>query len=224
MLRVKPDRGAAFISCVYPDFIEGNAPSFTADGLVLLTNYIGAREVKAGVPRYIIHRLILESRTLDEALKAAQNPHRAFSYHHIIASLKDNRAFSVETTPSRAEVKEIEGLYLHTNHLVLPSMKEIGQAEKYIRISSMPRLQSLEKNLGSQDDLSEIGADDIIKALSCHEGKPWSVCRHPEEGSPGATLCTALFGSPAGKKNRHHTMTLYKNNPCNNHRTDFTLN
>jgi hypothetical protein len=219
VLQAKLPGGTEFLALTYPGCIEGNAPAFNSHGIVVVTNYIGSIEVKAGVPRYFISRRMLEAKTIDEALKTAQHPLRSHSYHHIVASLKDRRAVSIETVPSTYQVRELSGLYLHTNHLILEHMKSLPQFEKYVQLSSVPRLESLKRSLGGIRDLSTITPQMIKKALSCHEGKPYSVCRHPEGGIEGATLGMGFFDSRETAKSGNTSMDLYRNNPCRcNHR------
>lgn len=223
VIRVKPENGANFIAFTYPSVIEGNAPALNKHGLVYTTNYIGCREVKPRIPRYFLDRMVLEAKTIDEALKITQHPERSYAYHHIIASLKEKKAFSIEATPSKYEVKEINGLFLHTNHLILETMKNSPQFDKYIKLSSVPRLESLTKSLGSIKDISSITPETIIAALSSHENKPYSVCRHPEGDINGSTLGTALFTASDSKKTQKFTMRLYKNNPCKHKYEKYTL-
>lgn len=211
---VSPSKSTRFIAVTYPISLPGNAPAFNEHGIVLLTNYIGTREVRAGIPRYFVDRMILESKTLEDAVSTARMKGRSYSFHHIIASLRDKKAFSVEVAPSKDEVHEISGLYLHTNHLLLPTMKDCPQFDKYVNLSSKPRLRSLQKSLGSISDISTITSAQIIDALSSHEGKPYSVCRHPEGEVEGSTLCTALFTVTGNADSDKLSMDLYRNNPC----------
>jgi predicted choloylglycine hydrolase len=223
VLQARLPEGTEFIALTYPGCIEGNAPAFNNHGIIVATNYIGSHEVKAGVPRYFISRKMLEAKTIEEALEIARNPLRSHSYHHIVASLRERRAFSIETVPSRYQVKEIRGLYLHTNHLILDRMKNQPQFDKYVRLSSLPRLESLKKSLGGIKDLSTITPAMIITALSSHEGRPYSVCRHPEGEAEGATLGMGFFDSQEMGKACRTTMCLYRNNPCRGNHKSYTL-
>jgi len=221
VLHAIPDDAPEFICLAYPGFIEGNAPAFNSCGIAITTNYIGTREVKDGIPRYFISRMMLEARTAEEALATACHAERAYGYHHIVASLPEGRAWGVEVTPSKSEKREIEGLYLHTNHLVFEGLRDTPQFEKYNALSSIPRYQSLQKLLGSVSDISSITKADIIKAMSSHEGKPYSLCRHPEGEAEGATVGMAFFESRHGKED--FQMELYANNPCKGRKKIYRL-
>ncbi|MDQ7821175.1 MAG: C45 family peptidase [Candidatus Eremiobacteraeota bacterium] len=223
VMKAAPESGNDFLCLSYPDFMEGNAPAVNRHGIVLTTNYIGSREVKAGIPRYFIHRMVMESKTIDEALNAAQNPLRAFASHHIVASLKEKKAFSIELTPSHAQIREIKGLYIHTNHLILDKMKDLPQFDKYVKLSSIPRYKYLSKTLGAVKDPGDITPELVVKAMSSHEGRPFSVCRHHEGEAEGATVACAVFSSEHHGGDKPYGMKLYKNNPCMGRATDYKL-
>ncbi len=208
VLDVELTDGESFLCLSYPGVLPGNAPGVNSRGIVVTTNFIGAREVQLGVGRYFLDRMILESRDLDEALGWATHPDRAFAFHHVLASMDEKRAVAVEATPSRKVVMDIHGLYLHTNHLVLEGIRDEEQDAEYVSSSSMTRWKVLDAWASGAGDPAMLTAKDLTIALSSHDGKPYSPCRHPEKGVPGFTLGTAVFESD------EPGMKLYKNQPC----------
>lgn len=211
VIRARPEGGTRFVAMTYPGILAGMAPGVNEHGVFVTTNYIPSRKVRPGVPRYFQMRRILEARTVDEALAIARHPERAFSYHHIIGSLADGRAVTLEVNPEKIHQQEIKGLFLHTNHLVHPVLKDEPQFEKYMASSSYPRYRTLVKTLGSVKDLASMDLDTIMKAVSEHEGRPTSVCRHPEGEKRGSTLASAVFEYPA---KRPWGLRLFQNQPC----------
>jgi len=75
---------------------------------VVLKNFIGCA--------------VLEAESLERAVEIATRPPRAFPWNHILASLADRRLLSVETYSGPHNVLEIEGLHVHTSHLLHPAM------------------------------------------------------------------------------------------------------
>ncbi len=212
MLRVKPKGGTEFVAFTYPGIMEGNAPGVNEHGITFTTNYIPSAKVKPGVPRYFLDRMALEAKTVDEVVEIVSHPERGYAYHHVITSLKERRAVALEAAPWNLETKKIDGLYWHTNHLIFPTMKELPQFEKYMKISSIPRYESLTKSLGGKRNATK---EEILAALSNHDGRPWSVCRHPEGDAEGATLGTVVFTSPGPEvAPGDYQLQLYNNNPC----------
>jgi hypothetical protein len=194
MLRGRPQGKPAFICASYPGILPGNAPWINEHGIGMTTNFIATRDVAIGVGRYVLDRLVMEARSFDEALAVCRHPERAYSYHHVLVAR--GRAVSIEATPSRDVVREIRGLFLHTNHLVHEELAKAAQEEEYVGRSSMTRMRVL---LAWRRSLAtEIGLrpEDLVRALQSHEGRPYSPCRHPEGEVRGATLLTA-FVDPA---------------------------
>ena len=201
------------VGLVYPGIMAGNAPWVNDQGIVMTTNYIPSAKVHAGIPRYFLDRMAMEARTAEDAIAIVCHPERAYAFHHIVADLKTRRAWTVEGNPDKISQREVKGLVLHTNHLRWEGMKDEPQFEKYIKLSSMPRLASVTKDLAG---IAAPRREDVIKAVSTHEGAPYSVCRHPAKGSSGATLGAALFeatkGAPQGAA--PFAVEYWKGQPC----------
>jgi len=114
-----------------------------AKGLIQTTNFIGSREVRLGVGRYFLDRMALGSKGSTRRY-AGPRTHSA-PLPSITCSRASRKALvAVEVTPSKKQIVPIEGLYLHTNHLVFDEMKDEKQDEKYVSTSSVARLAALE--------------------------------------------------------------------------------
>jgi hypothetical protein len=115
----------------------------------------------------------------------------------------------VETSVYSHDIFPIHGLYIHTNHLSLPSMQDMPQDEEYKQRSSVCRYRVLSAWKATQKDrLDQLTARDLVAALSSHEGAPYSPCRHPTEAVSGLTLACSQFDLNQG------TWLFYKGNPC----------
>jgi predicted choloylglycine hydrolase len=222
LVKATPPSGVTFISLVYPGLLPGNGPGFNKNGIVQTTNYIQPRKLGSGVPRYFISRAILEAESLDQAVKIATHPKRAFSWHYNLMDINEGKILSLETVAwpkPKHSLIEVEGLKVHTNHLVHPGMNDLADdgepAYDVPYISSTTRWRVLNeamKKSGPPED--EAG---IIKLLSLHEGAPYSPCRHPEGDVHGITLGTAVFqsGQPG--------MTLFHGNPCHRIKKNISI-
>ena len=219
-----PKGGPEFLGLAYPGIMEGNAPWANSHGILMTTNYIPSAKVVPGIPRYFLDRAAMGAKTLDEAIEIVSHPDRGYAYHHIVASMPEKKAFSVEANPDKLVVKEIDGLFHHTNHLVWPDLKDEPQFEDYIGISSMPRYNSVKKDLGGKGP-EKITAGDVLAALSSHESRPTRVCRHAKGTPTGVTLGTFLFTAPLAKNKKTNKvdMAVYRNQPCNGRRSEFGL-
>ncbi|MFO8073542.1 MAG: C45 family peptidase [Polyangia bacterium] len=208
LVRARPTDGAEYFCLSYPGILPGNAPAINEHGVVQTTNFIYTKEVRRGVGRYFLDRMILESRDLAEALEWSSHPERAYAFHHVLTSVPEKRAVGIEVTPSKKKVHEIDGLYLHTNHLVLEGMADEEQDPDYVGSSSSSRWKVLEKWAAGADDPAALSDEELLAPLASHESAPYSPCRHPAGDVEGFTLATAFFEAPSG------SLRLYKGQPC----------
>jgi hypothetical protein len=215
LVRVKQEKKPAFVALSYPGILCGNGPATNSQGLFLTTNYIAGSQVRPGVPRYFLSRAILQAADIQEAIAIATHPQRAYAFHYNLGLANEKKIYSIETSMSKQQVYQVNGLYQHTNHLVLTKMANVAQDQDYINKSSMSRLQTLIKlSKKHQNAIDSITLDDLQKMLASHEGIPTPPCRHPDaKASPpvtGMTLATALFDVA------HHKGWLIKGQSCTN--------
>jgi hypothetical protein len=173
-----------------------------------------------GIPRYILGRAVLEAKDTKEAIDILTMAPRAYPYHHNIGSLTEKNYFSVETTPATWQVKEPQGIYYHTNHLLFEKTKMYKFEEmEYKNTSSISRFKVVEKEIKDLE-FDTITPANILSILSSHQNAPFSPCRHPLKDVKGITLATTVYD------NQNRRMRLYKGNPCqavpNDLYVDFT--
>jgi len=206
----------AFLALTYPGILCGNGPVVNEAGLVVTTNFISSLQVRnPGIPRYFISRAAIGAASLDEAVRIVTHPRRAYSFHFNLGSRREQKILSVETAVDRHAVQEISGLYVHTNHLVLPTMRQTPQDEEYVKTSSMSRYRVLEDLAGPlRQRLDKVDWHTLVGMLASHRGAPYAPCRHPvEEGDDpvrGATLASVVFSLDT------HQVRLFQGNPCRN--------
>jgi hypothetical protein len=185
---------------------------------VQTTNYIRPRRVARGIPRYLISRAVMEASSLEEAVALATTGPRAFPFHHNLCDLaKGGRCLSLETHPERWDELEIRGEYLHTNHFLHPAMRGPGGEPVLDRPyeSSLTRYRVLRPRFPPRRGVTGTGS--LLPLFACHEGRPYSPCRHPRGAVEGITLGTAFF---VGGERR---MILYHGNPCRGRRREYSL-
>jgi predicted choloylglycine hydrolase len=212
--RVLPPSGIAFLSLVYPGILPGVGPGMNSRGIVQTTNYIAPLKLGEGIPRYFIGRAILEAGNLEQAIEIAVKTERAHPWHHNLGSLTEGRIVSVETFPERCSIKNIQGIYVHANHLVHEEMTGLPEDKESVALSSLTRYKVVTEAVREK---TPENAEEMIRILSSHQGRPYSPCRHPEGSVHGATLAAAVFQSP------ETAMTLYRGNPCKKHCRKYHL-
>ena len=212
MLDIGWPSGRRSLALSYPGYLPGNGPSINS-AVVQTLNYIGASEVKPGIPRYVIDRAVMEAEDLDHAIRLAVHPRRAYSQHHTIMGIKEKRIVSVESGPVGHSLLQVDGMYGHANHFVHPAMRDTAQIDTYGG-SSGPRQEAAD-NWTKRTDPDEVTEDDVMTFLRGHEQMPHSVCRHLEDNVPGCTLASIFIGLGSG------TIRVYAGEPCGFRFRDF---
>jgi hypothetical protein len=218
LVRVAQPGRPAFLCLTYPGILCGNGPAINEAGIAVTTNFIGGLDVRPGVPRYVLSRALLGAGSLDEALAIVTHPERAFAFHYNLGSRDEGKILSVETSVESSSVQEVEGLYVHTNHLLHAGMAETAQDAEYVESSSMSRYRVLTREAQLlAGRLDEVGEETLVELLSSHDGAPYSPCRHPAGEVRGATLGSAVIDVGTGE------LRLYHSNPCRGSSTRHTI-
>jgi len=216
LVRVSQQGRPGFLCLTYPGILCGNGPAVNDAGLALTTNFIASLTVRPGIPRYFLSRAVLNAMSLREAVEIVTHPQRAFAFHYNLGSRAEGKILSVETSAEESALREVRGLYLHTNHLLLPETAQSPQDAEYVESSSMSRYRVLRAGLQRLGDrIDDVQGAELVGLLSSHESAPYSPCRHPTEEVGGATLGNALFDLGAG------SLQLGFSNPCRGLTTSY---
>ena len=185
VVRMAVDDGPAFRALCYPGFLPGNAFGFNETGIMHTINHVGPRQVRVGLGRHFIARSILDARSLDDAIQRTTEPGQAAGFNYNIGSVSERRIVSVEVSPERHHIHEVEGYYLHTNHylnligvdqeITASSSKRLARARELCQKTSPPNESHVLALLGDQ----------------AYRDHPIYCDATPPEIS--ATLCSALF-------------------------------
>jgi hypothetical protein len=136
VVRVAVDNCPTFTALCYPGFLPGNASGFNELGILHSINHVAPRPVKVGVARHFIARSLLDARSLEDAVQRVTISGRAAGFNYNIGSLSERRIVSVEVSPERHHVHEVQGCYSHTNHYF-----QISNQKQTISPSSRKRLE-----------------------------------------------------------------------------------
>jgi isopenicillin-N N-acyltransferase like protein len=135
-------------------------------GLSVTGNELDPNDERVGIPRLLQVRDVLTRTTLDEAVEAVLHPARASSYNWVLASPEG--AVNVEGSATAAEVRELHGGLVHTNHYEEPPMQRYARKDDHA--GSRARY-------GRAHELLEEGTSPL-QILRDHENAPDSICRH----------------------------------------------
>ena len=106
----------AFRAFCYPGSIPGHTFGFNEAGLAQTVNNIRLTGVAPEIPRMVLGRAVIASRTLDGALAVLKTGAGSGGFHFALSSTADRRILSVEFGRGEVSVVEIERPSAHANH------------------------------------------------------------------------------------------------------------
>jgi len=191
-----------FVGLNYPGMICGIPPAMNEAGLVQTGNFITSLEVNDGVPWVFLARAIMDQEKISDVVTILKTP-SSYAQHYQVGSFIENKIKSVEFTTGASEEKELNGFYVHTNHLILPTMKDLPQHPDDTTYNRYDILSAYAKEYKNRID--EVTPDKMVEWLSNHDGSPNYVCVH---GDDSVTVSSTIFDF------QDKSWRLYKGNPC----------
>lgn len=176
ILRVKPDDEPSFLAMTYGGLLPN--VGFNSAGLAQCCDSVYPTDSRIGIPRVVVSRAVLGSRTPAEAIRHMLIPHRAAGYNHLLVH-ESGEIYSVEVSARQfALLYGLEGRMVHTNHYLDPKMQEIeSEPDELIstRIRYFRALRLLNQhNRHTVNSLQSIQKD--------HINHPDSICNHSQDG------------------------------------------
>ena len=192
LVTAKIDGGARWTAYTYPGFLCGNAFAFNEYGLAFAVNNVSPKTKRIGAGRHFIARSLLESKSIDEAVKKCLIDGRASGFACAIGSTKERRIVVVELGPDSHHLREVDGPYFHANHYLDMNLKQriSKSSEKRVLAAKKHNVRDKRSLLESLSDTSD------VEYPIYQTGKI-------------STLCTALFD--LDKKE----LAIYHSNPKN---------
>jgi len=183
-----------------------------SSGLSLNINMLTSSGWKAGVPPYLLCRLILETHSVDEAIAVIKSIPRASSRCFLISD--KSRMVTVEMTPDDYQIIEGDVLY-HTNHYLDDRLAEDETLHFLFRNSSIRRLNQL-KHL-TQDNAS-LDTEYLFNVFSDHSLFPVGLCAHSEGNIKRQDTVAAIVVEP-----QKGILYARKGHPCETKTNTFQL-
>ncbi len=173
ILKVKAADEPEFLG-VSPGGIAISA-GYNAAGISLTGNQLDSNDVRPGVPRLLVVRAILGSRTLSEAMTHCLLPQRASSYNNVIAD-KSGEVYSMEGSATDCEAIYIsDDVMAHANHYIAPSMRGF-ELDRSSIASSIIRHNRADYLL--RQNYGKLTPELFRSLLADHAGYPTSICKH----------------------------------------------
>lgn len=183
-----------------------------SSGLSININMLTSSGWKAGVPPYLLCRLILETHSVDEAIDLIKTIPRASSRCFLISDR--NRMVTIEMTPNAIHIEE-ENLLYHTNHYLDEELAKDETLHFLFRNSSIKRLDQL-KTL-TQDNLPQL-SEQLFHTFSDHSLYPIGLCAHSEGNIKRQDTVAAIVMEP-----QKGILYARKGHPCEAQTNTFQL-
>jgi isopenicillin-N N-acyltransferase like protein len=148
---------------------------YNAARISLTGNQLDSNDVRPGVPRLLVVRAILGSRTLSEAMTHCLLTTRASSYNNVLAD-GSGEVYSMEGSATDLEAIYIkDDVMAHANHYVAPSMRHL-ERDRGVIANSIIRHNRAEYLL--RQNYGKLTPELFRMLLADHAGYPTSICKH----------------------------------------------
>ncbi len=156
---------------------------------------------RLGVPFHLRTAGILRSRTFADAVQKATTGAHACSANFLIARGRGGKdgggaeeIVDIETSPGgSATLTPVNGTLAHANHFLEPERLGIWQPLREERSSTYLRCDRMEGLLHARTAAGPLGMTGMEDLLRDHEGRPDSICRHPNPHLPEEERTETIF-------------------------------
>jgi isopenicillin-N N-acyltransferase-like protein len=153
----------------------GYSAGFNACGISLTGNHLDQNDIRPGVPRLLVVRAIIASRSMFEAMTHCLLRERASSYNNLIAD-GNGEVYCMEGSATDCVPLYIQDhVLVHTNHYLDPQMRHF-QAHPEKIAASIYRYHRARRLLG--DHFGKLTPELFRQLLADHADFPTSICRH----------------------------------------------
>jgi isopenicillin-N N-acyltransferase-like protein len=203
---------ATFTSWMQPGLVA--YMGFNSAGIGICMNALNGPTDPGGVPWYFLVRAMLESNTVEEAVRAVESTPRSITAN--AAMITDEGPLNLEITPGEVQAikADSDGMLVHTNHCVHSSL--ISNNDTYPERIYGQSFQRKDRGRDLLDERAVNGRasiDDARAILSDHDGFPTSICRHPnDDPATGWQRSVISIILEPGERRMH----VSNGNPCEN--------
>jgi isopenicillin-N N-acyltransferase like protein len=186
VIKAAPDDAPAFVAFAYAGLLLHQGVN--AAGLGSVGNALYARDARPGIPKLLLYRRAIASRTIEAAIRAVTDPRRAFGNNHLFATA-DGDLYDVEVSGSRWAMRSAGNGYLaHANHFTLPGLTDLDRDEDLLnsRLRQTRVETLLDRHWGTLDAVC------LRRIMGDHANYPRSVCKHH---APESDLDYGTIGS-----------------------------
>lgn len=215
IIQVETDDEPPFVAMSYGGLLPN--VGFNADGIAQCCDTVYPSDTRIGIPRVIVSRAVLGSRSIGQAFRHAIVPLRAAGYSHLIAH-ESGELYNVEVSARNFDIiYGIDGYLAHTNNYLSPKMEAIESESDELIHTRVRYFRAL--RLLKQSQKHTIKSLQAI--LQDHVNYPDSICNHSifdlDALDREKTIVSMIMDLSA------HQMVVAWGNPCKNSYQNFTV-
>lgn len=204
-VRARPANAPAFLSITY----GGLLPNYGVNehGFAQVCDSQVATDERVGVPRLFVARAVLQSKSVDAAMRTIGSFKRSGGYNHVLMDARGH-AVNFETTATKAVALPVNGFSVHTNFYRDPKLEKIQlhtttfSRYRYYRAKELLSLLA-KKGTGLTNN-------DLFRVLADHQNYPESLCRHRSTLPEDNDQTIASYIIDVARK----TIVIKPGNPC----------
>lgn len=176
-----------------PDALAGGSFGFTSAGLIYTMNYMYLENLRRDrTPVWFFLRRLVACKSIEEIRKALETIDIASGFHWNLYI--GGSAYEIEAKYDRAEISQVDGIFVHTNHYLNPSLDEGYSDPESNTLFRYAKINELIRKKGNFLRTAE----DVESILNYQSTTYYnSIFETPEMGK-GITAATVLFDSAAG--------------------------
>ena len=193
-----PDDGPALLAPI----VAGTLPlvGLNEHGAAFGTMSLSATDERAGIPRALIARGVLDARDREDAFARASRDGRAGGYSYLCA-FSGGDACVIESTATTASRLDITA---HTNHALDPVVAANTCEPSVGSVSRLARVRAMAATTAPT-------VEAMASLLGDHGADGQDICVHPDpaQGDEGSTILFAMICEPESR-----SMWLASGHPC----------
>ena len=173
LLRVRPDDGRPR-ALMFTFAGQLGYSGMNEFGLAHFSNSLYGFQWRPGIPHYPLKRVLLEKRTVQEAIQLLQEQ-RVCSAGNLVVADGQGRIADMEIRPDGIALYDDEhpDRLLHTNHYLCSQFAHFGSNFLPDSVPRLERIRTLVRRAWGR-----ITVDTLKEFLADHDGDPAGICRH----------------------------------------------
>lgn len=164
-------------------------------GMSVFANFLNTGHWRAGFPRYLLSRSVLEHDSIDDALARLATIPRASS-RNVLMMERSGKAVDMEFAVEReARLNTDDGVIAHSNHFVAPEMSDCEMATGDRHNNSCLRLDRMRALIASQS--GSITPETAMGFCRDRANVPDAICRHLGDGPDDYITFASIIARPS---------------------------